>query len=81
MKLSTIALATALTLTSPFALAQTAPGLAGYGTVTAPSIGSYPTSVGTSQVIPTWSNTGPASQPTARAFAPIDPIGGARGRR
>jgi hypothetical protein len=73
MKLSTIALATALTftLTSTFALAQTAPGLAGYGTVTAPSIGSYPTTVGTSQVIPTWSNTGPASQPTPRAFAPI----------
>jgi hypothetical protein len=73
MKLSTIALATALTftLTSSFALAQTAPGLTGYGTVTAPSIGSYPTSVGTSQVIPTWSNTGPANQPTPRAFAPI----------
>ena len=71
MKLSTIALATAFTLTSTFALAQTSPGLAGYGTVTAPSIGSYNTTVGTTQVIPTWSNTGPANQPTAPAFAPI----------
>src|ERR1700724_2601942 len=61
MKLTTIALATAFTLTSTFALAQ-APGLGGYGTVTAPSVGSYTSpSVGTSNVVPTWRNTGPAA--------------------
>ncbi|SHL49132.1 hypothetical protein SAMN05444159_6029 [Bradyrhizobium lablabi] len=68
MKLTTIALATAFTLTSTFALAQ-APGLGGYGTVTAPSIGSYQGTVGTTNVVPTWRNTGPAaplpSAPTA----------------
>ena len=62
MKLRTIALATALTLTSPLALAQT-PGLAGYGTVTAPSVGSYTAPVGTTNVPLTWSNTGPAAAP------------------
>jgi hypothetical protein len=40
MKLTTITLATVFTLTSTFALAQ-APGLSGYGSVVAPSVGSY----------------------------------------
>jgi len=62
MKLWTIALATAFTLTSTLALAQ-APGLGGYGTVTAPSVGSYTAPVGTTNVPPTWSNTGPAATP------------------
>lgn len=60
MKITTIALATALTLTSTFALAQTS-GTEGYGSVVAPSVGSYPTSVGSSNVVPTWRNTGPAT--------------------
>jgi hypothetical protein len=62
MKLRTIALATAFTLTSTLALAQ-APGLGGYGTVTAPSVGSYTAPVGTTNVPRTWSNTGPAAAP------------------
>jgi len=62
MKLMTIALATAFTLTSTLALAQ-APGLGGYGTVTAPSIGSYTEPVGTTNVPLTWRNTGPAARP------------------
>jgi hypothetical protein len=71
MKLTTIALATAFTLTSTFALAQ-APGLGGYGTVTAPSVGSYTASVGTTNVPLTWSNTGPAAPlPSSPTFAPI----------
>ena len=60
MKIATIALATALTLTSTFALAQTS-GTEGYGSVVAPSVGSYPTSVGSSNIVPTWRNTGPAA--------------------
>jgi hypothetical protein len=40
MKLTTIVLAIAFTLPSTFALAQ-APGLGGYGSVVAPSVGSY----------------------------------------
>jgi hypothetical protein len=64
MKLTTIALATAFTLTSTFALAQ-APGLSGYGSVVAPSVGSYAApSVGSSNEIPTWSTTGPAATTT-----------------
>ena len=59
MKLTTIALATAFTLTSTFALAQS-PGTAGYGSVVAPSVGSYQHPVGTTNVVPTWRNTGPA---------------------
>src|SRR5258708_9121253 len=79
MKFRTIILAAAFTLTSTFALAQ-APGLGGYGTVTAPSVGSYPAAVGTTNVPLTWRNTGPAaplpSVPTAgnafgNSFAPI----------
>jgi hypothetical protein len=60
MKLKTIALATALTLTSTFALAQS-PGLGGYGSVTAPSVGSYTAPVGATNAVPTWRNTGPAA--------------------
>jgi hypothetical protein len=61
MKLTTIALAIAFTLPSTFALAQ-APGLGGYGSVVAPSVGSYVSpSVGSSNVVPTWRNTGPAA--------------------
>jgi hypothetical protein len=60
MKLTTIALATAFTLTSTFALAQ-GPGLGGYGSVTAPSVGSYQTPVGSTNAVPTWRNTGPAA--------------------
>jgi hypothetical protein len=61
MKLTTIVLAAALSLTSTLALAQ-APGLGGYGSVVAPSVGSYVSpSVGSSNVVPTWRNTGPAA--------------------
>ena len=60
MKVTTIALATALALTSTFALAQTS-GTEGYGSVVAPSMGSYQTSVGSTNVVPTWRNTGPAA--------------------
>jgi hypothetical protein len=79
MKATTIALATAFTLTSTFALAQ-ADGTAGYGSVVAPSVGSYPATVGSTTVVPTWRNTGPAAPlPSAPAvgnafgntFAPI----------
>ena len=68
-KVTTIALATALTLASTFALAQTT-GTEGYGSVVAPSVGSYQGSVGSSNVVPTWRNTGPAAivrSPSARA--------------
>lgn len=60
LKVTTIALATALSLTSTFALAQTT-GTEGYGSVVAPSVGSYQTSIGSSNVAPTWRNTGPAT--------------------
>ena len=66
MKLTTIVLAIAFTLPRTFALAQ-APGLGGYGSVVAPSVGSYVSpSVGSSNVVPTWRNTGPAA-PLPRA--------------
>jgi len=66
MKLTTIVLATALSFTSTLALAQ-APGLGGYGSVVAPSVGSYVSpSVGSSNVVPTWRNTGPAAPPLPR---------------
>ena len=48
MKLTTIALATAFTLTSTFALAQS-PGTAGYGSVVAASVGFVPASGGYDQ--------------------------------
>jgi hypothetical protein len=60
MKVTTIALATAFALTGAFALAQ-ADGTAGYGSVVAPSVGSYPATVGSTNVVPTWRNTGPAA--------------------
>jgi hypothetical protein len=73
MKLTTIALTTAFTLTSTFALAQ-APGLGGYGSVVAPSVGSYTAPVGTTNVPRTWSNTGPASPPPSNpTVSPMQP--------
>jgi hypothetical protein len=60
MKLATIALASAFALCSTFALAQ-APGLGGYGSVVPPSVGSYAAPVGSTNVVPTWRNTGPAA--------------------
>jgi hypothetical protein len=60
MKITMIALATAFTLTSTFALAQTT-GTEGYGSVVAPSVGSYQFSVGSTNEVPTWRNTGPAA--------------------
>jgi hypothetical protein len=86
MKVTTIALATAFTLTSTLALAQ-APGLGGYGSVVAPSVGSYAAPVGSTNVVPTWRNTGPAaplpSAPTFRnafgnTFAPTNRAFGVR---
>ena len=69
MKVTTIALATALTLTSTLALAQTT-GTEGYGSVVAPSVGSYSTTVGSTNVVPTWRNTGPATAlPSNPTFA------------
>jgi hypothetical protein len=64
MKVTTIALATVFTLTSTLALAQTT-GTEGYGSVVQPSVGS-------SNVVPTWRNTGPAATPpSSPAFSPI----------
>ena len=60
MKITIIALATAFTLTSTLALAQTT-GTEGYGSVVAPSVGSYQTPVGSTNEVPTWRNTGPAA--------------------
>jgi hypothetical protein len=72
MKLTTIALATALALTSSAALAQAtyAPSI---GSVVAPSVGSYVApAVGSYMNQPTWSNTGPAAPlPSSPALAPI----------
>ena len=71
MKVTTIALATAFTLTSTLALAQI-PGTEGYGSVVQPSVGSYPTTVGSTNVVPTWSNTGPAAPlPSSPTFTPM----------
>jgi hypothetical protein len=65
MKVTKIALATAFALTSTVVLAQTngqqTTGTEGYGSVVAPSVGSYQTGVGSSNVVPTWRNTGPAA--------------------
>jgi uncharacterized protein YdeI (BOF family) len=71
MKLSTIALATAFALTSTAALAQQQTGTTGFGTVTAPSMGSYQQPVGTTNTVPTWSNTGPAAQPSTPYGSPF----------
>src|ERR1700748_1349766 len=74
MKLTMIALATAFALSSTAALAQgTTYGtsVAHVGTVTAPSVGSYYwPSVGTTNAVPTWSNTGPRA---SSAPAPVAP--------
>jgi hypothetical protein len=71
MKVTTIALATAFTLTSTLALAQTT-GTEGYGSVVQPSVGSYLTTVGSTLAVPTWRNTGPAATPpSSPAFSPI----------
>src|ERR1700737_1386130 len=59
MKLSTIALATAFTLTSTLALAQ-APGLGGYGSVVAPSVGSDAAPAGSQNGVPPGGKPGPA---------------------
>jgi hypothetical protein len=87
MKVMTIALATAFALTSTFALAQ-ANGTAGYGSVVQPSVGSSVAPVGSTNVVPTWRNTGPAaplpSAPTVgnAAGSTTAPIGvPSRGRR
>ncbi len=84
MKVTTIALATAFTLTSTLALAQTT-GTEGYGSVVQPSVGSYPGTVGSTNVVPTWRNTGPAATPpSSTTFAPMPvptPIVGASGVR
>ena len=84
MKVTTIALATAFTLTSTLALAQI-PGTEGYGSVVQPSVGSYPTTVGSTNVVPTWRNTGPAATPpSSPTFTPMPvqtPIVGASGVR
>jgi predicted carbohydrate-binding protein with CBM5 and CBM33 domain len=56
MKVTKIALATAFALTSTVAMAQNT-GLEGHGSVVAPSVGSYQTTVGSSNVVPTWQNT------------------------
>ena len=57
MKRTTIAIATAFALLSGPALAQ--PGPYWRGTTTAPSVGSYAwPSVGTTNAVPTWRNTG-----------------------
>ena len=65
MKITKIALAAAFALTSTVALAQTnghqTTGTEGYGSVVAPSVGAYQTTVGASNVVPTWRNTGPAA--------------------
>ena len=75
MKVTIIALATALTLTtSTFALAQTT-GTEGYGSVVQPSVGSYVSpSVGSTLVVPTWRNTGPAAIPPSSPAFPPTPI-------
>lgn len=54
MKLRTIVLATAFSLSSTFALAQA--GLSGNGSTVAPSVGSY-----VDNATPTWRTTGPAA--------------------
>jgi hypothetical protein len=90
MKLTAIVLATAFALSSTAALAQAQPapgsssvatgpqgGTAGFGSVVAPSVGSYVwPSVGSTLAVPTWRNTGPAAplpgtSPTSNApFGP-----------
>jgi hypothetical protein len=68
MKLATLALAAALASVSTFALAQS-PGPQGYGSVVQPSVGSYSAPVGSTNVVPTWQNTGPAAPPPSAPSA------------
>ena len=72
MKVTTITLAAAFTLTSTLALAQTT-GIEGYGSVVQPSVGSYVwPPVGSTLAVPTWRNTGPAATPpSGPAFSPM----------
>jgi hypothetical protein len=75
MKLTTIALATAfaVSITAVKAQSGTTYGQSGVsiGTVTAPSVGSYYwPSVGTTNAVPTWSNTGPGVSSTPAPGAP-----------
>jgi hypothetical protein len=80
MKVKAIALATALSLTGTLALtympamAQTL-GTSGYGSVVAPSVGSYQTSVGSTNQVPTWRNTGPAATAPRRSAMAQSPMG------
>jgi hypothetical protein len=61
MKLTTIVLAAAFGLSGTAALAQQV-GPSGYGSVVEPSVGSYVwPSVGSTNAVPTWRNTGPAA--------------------
>jgi hypothetical protein len=75
MKLATIALMTVFALSNTAALAQSGTfGQSGtsVGTVTAPSVGSYYwPSVGTTNAVPTWSNTTPAVRSGGAPGAPI----------
>jgi hypothetical protein len=74
MKVTAIALATALSLTSTLAMAQTT-GTSGYGSVVAPSVGSYQTSVGSTNEVATWRNTGPAAAQPRKSAMAQSPIG------
>jgi hypothetical protein len=82
MKRTTIALAIAFALSSTFALAQDGTagngqdGTAGYGSVVQPSVGSYPGTVGSTNVVPTWRNTGPAAAtpPSSPTPVPTNPV-------
>jgi hypothetical protein len=81
MKLAAIMVATALALSSTAALAQTA-GTAGYGSVVAPSVGSYYwPSVGSTNAVPTWSNTTNAAPLPGRLQSGNVPFGGPTVRR
>ena len=72
MKLTTMALATALAVSSTAALAQgTAPQ--GQGTVTAPSVGSYTGTVGTTNTPRTWNNTNPTMPPPSSSTSTASP--------
>ncbi|MDI4235089.1 hypothetical protein AAFX91_35475 [Bradyrhizobium sp. 31Argb] len=85
MKLAAIMLATALALSSTAALAQTAAqtaGTAGYGSVVAPSVGSYYwPSVGSTNAVPTWSNTTNAAPLPGRLQSGSATVGASAVRR
>jgi hypothetical protein len=84
MTLSTLALAAGLALSGTAALAQSGAtygqSIPPVGTVTAPSVGSYYwPSVGTTNAVPTWSNTTPQARsgfvasPPPAVSAPVGP--------